>query len=49
VSVEDVVSVLPSEIIEEEQVEAHEDVKETSKGDANQIEMDLKKIILMIH
>jgi hypothetical protein len=49
VSVEDVVSVLPSEIIEEEQVEAGEDVKETSKGDANQIEMDLKKIILMIH
>ncbi len=48
-SVEDVVPLVPSEIIEEKQVQASEDVKETYKGDANQIEMDLEKIILMIH
>ncbi len=48
-SVEDVVPLLPSEIVDQEQVEACEDVKETSKGDANQIEMDLEKFILLIH
>jgi len=48
-NVEDVVPLLPSEIVDQEQVEACEDVKETSKGDANQSEMDLKKIILLIH
>jgi hypothetical protein len=48
-SVEDVVLLLPSEIVDQEEAKAGEDVKEISKGDANQIEMDLKKIILMIH
>jgi hypothetical protein len=44
----DVVPFVPSEIVEEEQVEMGEDVGLTSKGDVNQIEMDLEKIILMI-
>jgi len=48
VGVEDVVPMVPSEIIEKEQMEVSEDLGETSKGDANQIEMDLEKIILMI-
>lgn len=43
------VPLLPSKIVEEEQVEADEDVNETFKGDVIQIEMDLEKIILMIH
>jgi hypothetical protein len=30
-------------------VEVGDDVKESSKEDANQIQMNLKKIILMIH
>jgi hypothetical protein len=47
-SVENVVPLVPSEIVEKEQVEASEDVGETSKGDFDQIEMDLERIILMI-
>jgi hypothetical protein len=47
-SVEDVVPLVPNEIVEEEQVEAGEDVGETFKGDADQIEMDLERTILMI-
>jgi uncharacterized protein YwlG (UPF0340 family) len=47
-SVEDVVPLVPSEIVEEEQVEAGEDIGETSKGNANKIEIDLEIIILMI-
>jgi hypothetical protein len=43
-----VIPLVPSEIIEEEQAEVGEDVKETSKGDANQIEIYLERIILMI-
>jgi hypothetical protein len=48
VGVEDVVPMVPSEIVEEEQVEVSEDLGETSKGDDDQIEMDLERIILMI-
>jgi glutamate formiminotransferase len=48
VGVEDVVPMVPSEIVEEEQVEVSEDLGETSKGDVDQIEMDLERIILMI-
>jgi hypothetical protein len=47
VGVEDVVPI-PSEIVEEKQVEVSEDLRETSKGDVDQIEMDLERIILMI-
>jgi hypothetical protein len=43
-----VIASVPSEIIEEEQVEVDEDVGETSKGDANQIEIYLEITILMI-
>jgi hypothetical protein len=38
-----VVPLLPSEIVEEEQVEASEDIRETFKKDTDQIEMDLEK------
>jgi hypothetical protein len=47
-SVENVVPLIPSEIVEEEQMEASEDIGETSEGDTDQIEMDLERIILMI-
>ncbi len=47
-NVEDVVPLVPNEIIEEEQVEAGENIGETFKGDADQIEMDFERIILMI-
>jgi hypothetical protein len=47
-SVENVVPLVPSEIVEKEQMEANENVGETSKGDFDQIEMDLERIILMI-
>jgi hypothetical protein len=47
-SVENVVPLVPIEVVEKEQVEVGEDVGETSKGDSNQIEMDLEKIIVMI-
>jgi hypothetical protein len=47
-SVENVVPLVASEIVEEEEVEASEDVRETSKGDVDQIEMDLDRIILII-
>ncbi len=47
-SVENVVPLPSSEIVQEEEVQASEDVGEASKGDANQVEMDLKKTILMI-
>ncbi len=43
--VENVVSLVPSDIIEKEQVEADEDVGETSTRDFDQIEMDLEKTI----
>ncbi len=42
------IPLVPSEIIKEEQVEVDEDVGETSKGDANQIEIYLERTILMI-
>ncbi len=47
-NVENVVPLLTSEIVEEEEMQAGEDVGETSKGDADQVEMDLEKTILMI-
>ncbi len=47
-SVENVVPSIPSEIVEEEQMEAGEDDGETFKGDADQIKMDLERTILMI-
>jgi len=43
-NVDNVAPLVPSEIVEEEQVEVSEDVGETSKGDANQIEMDLERL-----
>jgi hypothetical protein len=48
VGVEDVVPLVPSEIVEEEQVEMGEDLGETFKGNVDQIEMDLERTILMI-
>ncbi len=48
VGVENVVSLVPSDIIEKEQVEADEDIGETSTRDFDQIEMDLEKTILMV-
>ncbi len=48
VSVENVVPLVASEIVEEEEMEASEDVQETSKGNVDQIEMDLERTILMI-
>lgn len=47
-SVENVVPLPSSEVVQEEEVQASEDVGEASKGDANQVEMDLKKTILMV-
>jgi hypothetical protein len=43
-----VVPLVASEIVEEEKVEAGEDVRETSKGNVDQIDMDLERTILMI-
>jgi hypothetical protein len=43
-----VVPLVESEIVEEEKVEAGEDVRETSKGNVDQIDMDLERTILMI-
>jgi hypothetical protein len=48
VGVEDVVPLVPSEILEEEQMEASEDGGETSKGNVDQIKMDLEITILRI-
>jgi hypothetical protein len=48
VSVENVVPLIVSEIVEEEEVQVDEDVGETFKGDVDQVEMDLERIILMI-
>ncbi len=42
------VPLVASEIVEEEKVEAGEDVRETSKGNVDQIDMDLERTILMI-
>jgi len=42
-----VVPLVTSEIVEEE-VEVGEDVRETSKGNVDQIDMDLERTILMI-
>ncbi len=47
-NLEDVVPLVPSEIVEKEQVEACKDVGETFKRNANKIEIDLEIIILMI-
>jgi hypothetical protein len=47
-SVEDVVPLIPSEIVEEEQVEVGGDIGETLKGNVDQIEIDLEITILMI-
>jgi hypothetical protein len=46
--VEDVVPLVPNEIVEEEQVETYENIGETSKGDVDQIEINLERTILMI-
>jgi hypothetical protein len=43
-----VVPLVLNEIVEDEQMEASEDIGETSKGDADQIEMDFERIILMM-
>ncbi len=48
VSVENVVPLLASEIVKEEEMQVGEDVGETSKGDVGEVEMDLEKTILMI-
>jgi hypothetical protein len=48
VNVENVVPLVPSEIVEEEQVEVTKGIGETSTGSTNQIEMDLEENILMI-
>jgi len=42
-----VVPLVTSEIVEKE-VEVGEDVRETSKGNVDQIDMDLERTILMI-
>jgi len=47
-NVENVVPLIPREIVGEEQMEVGEDIGEPSKGDVDQIEMDLERIILMI-
>ncbi len=46
--VKSVVPLVPSEIVEEEQVEASGDVGETFKRNFDQIEMDLERTILMV-
>jgi len=47
VSVEDVVALVPSDIIEE-QMQVGENVGETSIANVDRIEMDLERTILMI-
>ncbi len=47
-SVENVVPLVASEIVEEEEVQVGENVGETSKGNIDQVEMDLERTILMI-
>ncbi len=42
-SVEYVVQLVPSEIVEEEQVELGEDIKKTFKRNSNEIEIDLER------
>ncbi len=42
------VPLVTNEIVEDEEVGASDDVGETFKGDANQVEMDLEITILMI-
>ncbi len=42
------VPLVPTKIVEKEKMETSEDIKETSKGNVNQIEMYLNIIILMI-
>jgi hypothetical protein len=44
VNVENVVPLVPSEIVEEEQLEVGEDIGETFKGDVDQIELDLERL-----
>jgi hypothetical protein len=46
-SVEDVVTLVPSDIIEE-QMQVGENVRETSAANVDRIEMDLERTILMI-
>ncbi len=46
-SVENVVPLVGSEIVEEEKVQANEDVGETFNGNDDQVEMDLERTILM--
>jgi hypothetical protein len=47
-NVENVVPLVASGIVEEEEMQASENVGETFNGDDDQIEMDLERIILMI-
>ncbi len=47
-NVENVVPLVPSEFVEEEQMETGENIGETSKGNVDKIEMDLERTILMI-
>jgi hypothetical protein len=46
--VKDVVPLVPSDIVKEEQVEVGEDIGETPKRNFDQIEMDLERTILMV-
>jgi hypothetical protein len=46
--VKDVVPLVPSDIVEEEQVEVGEDVGKTPKRKSDQIEMDLERTVLMV-
>jgi hypothetical protein len=48
VNVENLVPLVISGIIEEEEMQASEDVGETFNGDDDQVEMDLERTILMI-
>ncbi len=47
-NLKNVVQLVPTKIVEKEQMQAVEDVGETSKGDVDQIEMDLNRTILII-
>jgi len=47
-NLKNVVPLVPTKIVEKEQMQVVEDVGETSKGDVDQIEMDLNKTILII-
>jgi hypothetical protein len=47
-NLKNVVPLVPTKIVEKEQMQAVEDVGETSKGDVDQIEMDLNRTILII-